>query len=40
MVTSMAKGAKHPIDRDMRWNFGDSRSTFLSVDEFFDSEGG
>src|SRR5271165_2020317 len=34
MVTSMAKGAKHPIDREMRWNFGDSRSTFLSVDEF------
>jgi hypothetical protein len=34
MVTSMAAGAKHPIDREMRWNFGDSRSTPLSLDEF------
>jgi hypothetical protein len=34
MVTSMATGAKHPIDREMRWNFGDSRSTSLSLDEF------
>src|ERR1700730_10125518 len=31
----MARGAKHPIDRQMRWNFGDSRGTFLSLDEFF-----
>src|SRR5271166_5883409 len=34
MVTSMATGSKHPIDREMRWNFGDSRSTLLSLDEF------
>ena len=34
MVTSMAKGAKHPIDQEMRWNFGDSRSTSLLLDEF------
>ena len=34
MATSMARGTKHPIDREMRWNFGDSRSTFLSLDEF------
>jgi len=25
----MAREAKHPIDREMRWNFGDSRSTPL-----------
>ena len=31
----MAREAKHPIDREMRWNFGDSRSTPLSLDEFF-----
>ena len=30
----MARGAKHPIDREMRWNFGDSRGTTLSLDEF------
>ena len=30
----MATGAKHPIDLEMRWNFGDSRSTSLSLDEF------
>jgi hypothetical protein len=29
-----AAGAKHPIDLEMRWNFGDSRSTSLSLDEF------
>ena len=35
MVTSMgAAGAKHPIDLEMRWNFGDSRGTSLSLDEF------
>jgi hypothetical protein len=34
MVTSMARGAKHPINREMRWNFGDSPSTSLSLDEF------
>src|SRR6202162_53220 len=34
MVISMARSAKHPIDREMRWNFGDSRGTPLSVDEF------
>jgi hypothetical protein len=34
MVTSMATGAKHPIDLEMRWNFGDSRSTSLSLNEF------
>jgi hypothetical protein len=32
MVTNMA-GAKHPIDLETRWNFGDSRSTSLSLDE-------
>ena len=26
-------GAKHPIDLETRWNFGDSRSTSLSLDE-------
>src|SRR5580700_6175771 len=31
----MATGSKHPIDLEMRWNFGDSRSTSLSLDEFF-----
>ena len=30
----MARAAKHPIDREMRWNFGDSRGSSLSVDEF------
>jgi hypothetical protein len=30
----MAAGSNHPIDLESRWNFGDSRSTFLSVDEF------
>ena len=30
----MAAGSKHPIDLEMRWNFGDSRSTPLSLDEF------
>ena len=30
----MATGTKHPIDREMRWNFGDSRSTSVSLDEF------
>ena len=34
MVTSMAKGAKHPIDLEMHWNFSSTRHTFLSVDEF------
>jgi hypothetical protein len=34
MVTSMATEAKHPIDLEMRWNFGDARSTSLSLDEF------
>src|SRR5580692_10586896 len=27
-------GTKHPIYQEMRWNFGDSRSTSLSLDEF------
>jgi hypothetical protein len=40
MVLSMATGAKHPIDRKMRWNFGDSRGTSLSLDGVFGSEGG
>jgi hypothetical protein len=31
---SIATGAEHPIDLEMRWNFGDSRSTSLSLDEF------
>ena len=30
----MAKGAKHPIDLEMRWNFSDSRRTNLSLDDF------
>ena len=30
----MAAGAKHPIDLEMRWNFGDSHRTSLSLDEF------
>ena len=30
----MAAGSKHPIDLEMPWNFGDSRSTSLSLDEF------
>jgi len=34
MVTSMARGTKHPIDREMRWNFGHARGTPLSLDEF------
>src|SRR6266478_2642714 len=34
MVTSMATGSKRPIDLEMRWNFGDSHSTSLSLDEF------
>jgi hypothetical protein len=34
MATGIATGSKHPMDREMRWNFGDSRSTFLSLDEF------
>ena len=34
MATGIATGSKHPIDQEMRWNFGDSRSTSLSLDEF------
>ena len=34
MVTGIATGSKHPINLEMRWNFGDSRSTSLSLDEF------
>ena len=34
MVAGMATGAKHSIDLEMRWNFGDSGSTSLSLDEF------
>ena len=34
MATGIATGSKHPIDQETRWNFGDSRSTFLSLDEF------
>jgi hypothetical protein len=34
MVTSMATGSKHPVDLEMRWNFGDSRRTPLSLDKF------
>jgi hypothetical protein len=34
MVTSVATGAKHPIDREMRWNFAGSRGISLSLDEF------
>ena len=30
----MGTRTKHPIDREMRWNFGDSRGTSLSLDEF------
>src|SRR5271166_6173597 len=34
MATGIATGSNHPIDLEMRWNFGDSRSTSLSLDEF------
>ena len=34
MVISAASGTKHPIDREMRWNFSDSRGPSLSLDEF------
>ena len=34
MATGMAAGSNQPIDLEMRWNFGDSHSTFLSLDEF------
>src|ERR1700693_2763896 len=34
MVTSMATGAKQSGSQETRWNFGDSRSTSLSLDEF------
>jgi hypothetical protein len=34
MATGMAAGSNHPIDVEMRWNFGDARSTSLSLDEF------
>jgi hypothetical protein len=34
MVASMTKSAEHPIDGQMRWNFGASRGSFLSLDEF------
>jgi hypothetical protein len=30
----MATGAEHPTDLETRWNFGDSRLTPLSLDEF------
>jgi hypothetical protein len=34
MATGMATESKHPIDLESRWNFGDSRLTPLSLDEF------
>ena len=34
MATGMASGAKQSGSQEMRWNFGDSRSTSLSLDEF------
>ena len=34
MATGMAAGSNYPIDLEMRWNFGDFRSTPLSLDEF------
>src|SRR6202048_1609359 len=34
MATGMASGAKQSGSREMRWNFGDSRKTSLSLDEF------
>ena len=34
MATGIATGSKHPINLEMRWNFGDSRSTSLSLDDF------
>src|ERR1700736_4260116 len=34
MATGVAAGSNHPIDLEMRWNFGDSRNTPLSLDEF------
>ena len=36
----MATGAEHPIDLEMRWNFGDSRTTPLSLDEFLSQKEG
>jgi hypothetical protein len=32
----MTKRAEHPIDQEMRWNFGNSRGTSISLDEFLD----
>src|SRR6202162_4555134 len=34
MDTGMDAGSQHPIDLESRWNFGDSRRTSLSLDEF------
>ena len=34
MATAFATGSKHPINQEMRWNFGDSRSSFLSLNDF------
>jgi hypothetical protein len=34
MATGMASGSNQPIDLETRWNFGDSRLTPLSLDEF------
>jgi hypothetical protein len=34
MATGMASGAKQSGSQEMRWNFGDSRSTSLSLDDF------
>ena len=38
MPTGMAAGSKNPIDLETRWNFGDSRSTPLSLEEFLDQK--
>ncbi len=38
MATGTTAGSKHPIDLEMRWNFGNSRRTPLSLDEFLAQE--
>jgi len=34
MATGMAAGSKHPIDLEMRWNFGDPHGDPVSLEEF------
>jgi hypothetical protein len=37
-MSAMATGPEHPIDLEMRWNFGTTPNTFLSLDEFLDQK--